>query len=118
MNDAALIEKAKKHSPLTETSYYILIALVEPLHGYGVISKVDGMTHGRVKLAAGTLYGAFTTLLNNGLIKRIGEDPDNPRRIIYQITALGEHLIDLEIKRLKAMVDDGIQERSNERDKH
>ena len=48
MNDAALIEKAKKHSPLTETSYYILIALVEPLHGYGVITKVDGMTHGRV----------------------------------------------------------------------
>jgi len=117
VNDAALIEKAKKYSPLTETSYYILIALVEPLHGYGIITKVEKMTRGRIKLAAGTLYGAFTTLLNNGLIKRIGEDPDNPRRIIYQMTPLGENLIDYEIKRLKAMADDGLQERSNAREK-
>ena len=119
VNDPTLIEKTKKYSPLTETSYYILIALVEPLHGYGVITKVDKMTHGRVKLAAGTLYGAFTTLLNNGLIERAGEDPENPRRIIYQITSLGESLIDFEISRLKAMVDDGIQERnkSHEKDK-
>ena len=108
----------RKFSPLTETSFYILISLVEPLHGYGIITKVDEMTSGRIKLAAGTLYGAFNSLLNNGLIKRAGEDPENPRRIIYQITAQGEQLIDYEIKRLRAMVDDGLRERSNEREKN
>ena len=113
-----MIEKAKKYSPLTETSYYILISLVEPLHGYGIITKVDEMTDGRVTLAAGTLYGAFNTLLKNGLIKRIGEDPENPRRIIYQMTSLGESLIDYEIKRLKDMVDDGFQERNKIREKN
>jgi len=106
-----MIEKVKQYSPLTETTFYILISLVEPLHGYGIMTKIEEMTSGRVKLAAGTLYGALTTLLKNGLIERIGEDPENPRRIIYQITLLGEFLIDYEIKRLKAMVEDGIQER-------
>ena len=106
-----MIEKGKEYSPLTETTFYILISLVEPLHGYGIMTKIEAMTKGRVKLAAGTLYGALTTLLKNGLIERFGQDPENPRRIIYQITALGEFLIDYEIKRLKAMVEDGIQER-------
>jgi DNA-binding PadR family transcriptional regulator len=108
----AMIEKVKEYSPLTETTFYILISLVEPLHGYGIMTKIDAMTKGRVKLAAGTLYGALTTLLKNGLIERFGQDPENPRRIIYQITLLGEFLIDYEIKRLKAMVEDGIQERN------
>ena len=107
-----MIEKVKEYSPLTETTFYILISLVEPLHGYGIMTKIEEMTGGRVKLAAGTLYGALTTLLKNGLIERIGEDPENPRRIIYQITLLGEFLIDYEIKRLESMVADGIHERN------
>jgi len=111
-------KEVKKYSPLTETTFYILISLLEPLHGYGVITKVEKMTSGRVKLAAGTLYGAFNILLKNGLIERSGEDPENPRRIIYQITLLGELLIDYEITRLKAMVEDGIQERSKKRGKN
>lgn len=109
--------KAEKYSPLTEATFYILISLVEPLHGYGIINKVDKMTNGRVKLAAGTLYGALNTLLSYGLIERIGEDPENPRRIIYQIKPLGENLIDYEIKRLREMVENGIRERSNNHEK-
>ena len=110
-------KKVKEYSPLTEVTYYILISLVEPLHGYGILVKVEEMTSGRVKLAAGTLYGALNNLLKNGLIERVGEDPENPRRIIYQINFLGELLIDYEIKRLKRMVEDGIQERSIKREK-
>ena len=107
-----MINKVNIYSPLTETSFYILLSLLEPLHGYGVITKVEEMTSGRVKLAAGTLYGAFNILLKNGLIERIGEDPEYPRRIIYQITPSGELLLDYEIKRLKDMVEDGIHERN------
>ncbi len=98
---------------MTEVTFYILISLVEPLHGYGIILKVEAMTGGRVKLAAGTLYGALNNLLNNGLIERIGVDPENQRRIIYQVTELGEYLIDHEIERLKSMVEDGVRERRN-----
>ncbi|MCL2471854.1 MAG: PadR family transcriptional regulator [Propionibacteriaceae bacterium] len=52
--------------PLTEAVFYILVALTEPLHGYGIMLKVSDMTHGRVSLAAGTLYGALSALANKG----------------------------------------------------
>jgi DNA-binding PadR family transcriptional regulator len=107
-----MINQVKKYSPLTEATFYILLSLVEPLHGYGIMTKVEEMTNGRVKLAAGTLYGALNSLLNNDLIERIGEDPENPRRIIYKITSQGEYLIDFEIYRLKEMVENGMHERN------
>ena len=53
-------------SALTEAVYYILLSLVQPLHGYGIMQNVEQLSGGRVKLAAGTLYGAINTLLMKG----------------------------------------------------
>ncbi|GMQ60645.1 helix-turn-helix transcriptional regulator [Vallitalea sediminicola] len=100
----------KKFSPLTEATYYILLALVEPLHGYGIIKKVEEMSNGRVRLAAGTLYGAIKTLLENDLIILIGEDKENKRRKLYQMTEDGRILMNYEIKRLQEMVNNGLEE--------
>ena len=33
-------KNAKKYLPLTEATYYIMLSLVEPLHGYGVMQRV------------------------------------------------------------------------------
>ena len=99
-----------KFSPLTEATYYILLSLVSPLHGYGIIKKVENMSDGRVKLAAGTLYGALNTLLDNKLIILIGEDKENSRRKLYQMTKMGKMLINYEISRLKEMYNNGIKE--------
>ena len=52
--------------PLTEAVYYILLSLTEPLHGYGIMQKAEQLSSGRVRLAAGTLYGALNTLLEKG----------------------------------------------------
>ena len=100
-------KKIKRSSPLTEATYYILLSLLHPLHGYGIIKKVEEMSKQRLHLAAGTLYGALTTLLENKLITLIGEDEDNPRRKLYQISALGQELINYEIIRLEEMVNNG-----------
>ncbi len=105
-----------KLSPLTEASYYILLSLIEPLHGYGIIKKVEGMSGGRIRLAAGTLYGAFNSLLAHKLIVLMGEDENNKRRKIYQITPLGKELIQYEIVRLQEMVENGIKETGGEND--
>ena len=70
----------KRLSPLTESTFYILLSLIEPLHGYGIIKKVDEMSKGRLRLAAGTLYGALSSLISNRLIVPAGEDRNNPRR--------------------------------------
>ena len=67
-------KKLLKFSPLTESTFYILLSLNSPLHGYGIIKKVEGLTDKRLLLAAGTLYGAIKTLLDNKLIKLISED--------------------------------------------
>ena len=40
---------------LTEAVYYILLSLVTPRHGYGIMQEAERMSSGRVKLAAGTL---------------------------------------------------------------
>ena len=62
------MNKLKKLSPLTETSFYILISLLEPLHGYGIMQKVIKLSKGRIRLGAGTLYGALGNLVDMGLI--------------------------------------------------
>ena len=51
---------------LTEAVYYILLSLLEPRHGYGIMQNAESLSNGRVKLAAGTLYGALNTLLDKG----------------------------------------------------
>ncbi len=100
----------KKLSPLTESMYYILLSLMKPLHGYGIIKKVEEMSSGRVKLAAGTLYGAITNLESNKLIVPAGTDPENKRRKIYEITDAGKSLLLIEVNRLKEMVTNGLNE--------
>ena len=41
---------------LTESTYYILLSLLSPQHGYGIMQQTEEMSRGRVRLAAGTLY--------------------------------------------------------------
>ena len=105
-----MTNKIKRLSPLTEATYYILLSLLSPLHGYGIIKKVEEMSGDRVKLAAGTLYGALTTLTSHKLISLIGEDEQNKRRKLYEITPLGTELLEYEISRLDEMIKNGRME--------
>ncbi len=102
--------KIFKQSPLTEATYYILVALTEPLHGYGIMKKVGDMSNGRVRLAAGTLYGAINALLSNKFIKSMGEVGERKKRKLYMRTELGSDLVKFEIKRLEEMAANGRDE--------
>ena len=53
---------------LTETTYYILLSLYHPRHGYGIMQETQQLSGGRVRLAAGTLYGALNALCEKGWI--------------------------------------------------
>ena len=106
--------RIERFSPLTEATYYILLSLIEPLHGYGIMKKVEGMSGGRVKLAAGTLYGALSKLSQHGLIEAIGEDADNPKRKLYRITVDGLDLLKYETGRLGEMYKNGCRELEEE----
>ena len=91
---------------LTEAVYYILLSLIEPLHGYGIMQNVEQLSNGRVKLAAGTLYGAINTLLEKGWIVALSEEKGS-RKKEYLITDQGKEMLRLEIVRLKELIENG-----------
>ncbi len=105
-----MVNKFKKYSPLTEATYYILLSLHVPLHGYGIIKKVENMTDGRLILAAGTLYGAISKLISYNLISLVSEDVNNKRKKEYLITEEGIALLNFELLRIKKMVSNSIIE--------
>lgn len=57
-----------KGGALTEVSFYILLALYTPKHGYAVMQFIEKTTGGRLSLGAGTLYGALSKLEEKGWI--------------------------------------------------
>ena len=101
-------ENIKKYLPLTEATYYIMLVLVEPLHGYGVMQKVEQISQGTVKVGPGTLYGAFSTLEKEGLIRMVKEED---RRKCYQLTGKGKQVLVEQINRLEVMNANGLSVR-------
>jgi DNA-binding PadR family transcriptional regulator len=98
-------DRTSKYLPLSESTYYILSALVEPLHGYGVMQKVGEMSQGTVTIGPGTLYGAFSTLEKERLIVKIKEEE---RRKIYALTPLGKSVLKEQTRRLEIMTRGGL----------
>ncbi|WP_080873496.1 PadR family transcriptional regulator [Oceanobacillus timonensis] len=91
---------------LTEAVYYTLLSLYEPLHGYGIMQKVEKMSEGRVILAAGTLYGALNNLLKKQWIKELPKNV-NSRKKEYLITPQGKQMVELELLRLQELINNG-----------
>ena len=102
-----LKEKAKKYLPLTEATYYIMLSLIEPLHGYGIMQKVDEMTEGNVKLGPGTLYGAISKLLKQEVIIEVEDLKGDARRKTYKLTSFGRIIVNLEHKRIHMLYENG-----------
>ena len=90
-----------RYLPLTEATCYILMALAEPLHGYALMQKVEGMSEGTVTIGPGTLYTGFSTLEKDGLISKVDE---RDRRKTYILTAKGKKVLREHIRRLAILV--------------
>ena len=95
-------KKINKYLPLTESSAYILLALKEPLHGYGVMQKVTDMSKGTVTVGAGTLYTAFSTLEKQQLIEKAGQEG---RRKLYVLTKFGRAVLAEHIHHTEILVE-------------
>ena len=91
---------------LTEAVYYILLALNRPLHGYGIMQFAEQMSSGRVRLAAGTLYGALNTLCEKGWIEELPAESGS-RRKEYVMTGAGRDVLKGELNRLRQLVING-----------
>lgn len=91
-----------KNLPLTETVYYVLLALTEPAHGYAIMQKIEELSDGQVRLAAGTMYGAIENLLKKKLI--ISLHSNDPRRKVYVISDLGKSVLYADYERMLRMI--------------
>lgn len=92
--------------PMTEAMYYVLLALMNPNHGYQLMSAIQEVSHNRIHMGPGTLYGVLTRLVNDKLIRIIDDDG---RRKTYEITEDGISALKEEYRRLEQMVHDGFQ---------
>ncbi|WP_214884679.1 MULTISPECIES: helix-turn-helix transcriptional regulator [unclassified Exiguobacterium] len=89
---------------LTEAVYYILLSLQVPRHGYGIMQFVQELSHGRVQLAPGTLYGALSSLVERGWIEAL---EGTGRKKEYEITETGREALRSELNRLEELVRHG-----------
>ncbi len=99
-------EDPLKYLPLTESTYYILLSLVEPLHGYAVMKNVTALSQGAVKIGPGTLYGAFSTLEAEKLIVKVKEID---RRKCFTLTEKGRKVLQAQIQRFAMMTHSGLE---------
>ena len=91
---------------LTEAVYYILLSLMQPMHGYGIMQNVEQLSQRRLRLAAGTLYGAISSMLEKGWITALDGAADS-RKKEYVITDAGKCILRAEYQRLRELVNNG-----------
>ncbi|MEI5906658.1 PadR family transcriptional regulator [Bacillus spongiae] len=87
---------------LTDTSYYILLALIEPMHGYLIMNKVENMTNNRVSIGPASLYTTIKKLVKAGLIELVEEA--EKKKKTYVTTEKGIKLIKQEMDRKREMI--------------
>ena len=95
---------AVNQGPMTEATYYILLSLMKPGHGYGMMQRIRELSGGRIEMGPGTMYGVLTRMNKEGLIVLTEEDG---RRKNYAITDEGKKALHAEYERLKLLVHDG-----------
>lgn len=95
-----------EHIALTESTYYILLALYTPQHGYGIMQIVERLSEGRVRLAAGTLYGALSALCEKDWIVPLPVS-EASRKKEYRLTDKGLAILMAELNRLRQLVANG-----------
>lgn len=89
---------------LREPTYFVLASLLDgPLHGYGIIGRAAELSGGRVRLTAGTLYGALDRLAAEGVVELAGEEVvDGRLRRVHRLTPSGVRLVAEEAERLRS----------------
>ena len=89
-----------------EPTYLVLLSLLgEPLHGYGIAKRAEDLSDGRVRLTAGTLYGALDRLADQSLISVDREEVvQGRRRRYYRISKTGRQAVLAEVERMRSSV--------------
>ena len=89
---------------LTPQIFYILLSLAtKERHGYEIMKQVEADSQAKVKLGAGTLYGAIKRMLEEKLILEV--DTGHARRKYYKLTEKGRSIFNNELERYNQAVE-------------
>ena len=93
------MSKSQPPLPLTPAVFHILLALFgKERHGYDIMQQVKADSEDTVKMGPGTLYGSLDRMIEAGLVSK--SNTQDPRRIYYKLTALGQTTLRAETDRL------------------
>jgi len=93
------MSKSKPTLPLTPAVFHILLALFgRERHGYDIMQQVKADSGDAVKMGPGTLYGSLDRMIEAGLVAK--GSTEEPRRVYYKLTALGQATLRAETERL------------------
>jgi DNA-binding PadR family transcriptional regulator len=96
------MSKSTPIGPLTPAVFHILLAVYAgERHGYDIMQQVKEDSRGAVKMGPGTLYGSLDRMIAAGLVVR--SNTQDPRRIYYKLTAVGQATLKAESDRLSAV---------------
>ena len=98
--------KALDDEILTDSTYYILLALAKPNHGYGIMQDIEFFSKGTVVIGPASLYTILKKLQNAELIKLVA---DEERRKTYGLTSKGKNILQKDIQRRKMMLEHGLR---------
>ena len=77
-----------------------------PLHGYGVLLRIQQISHDRLEIQQGSLYPALYRLEHQGLIEGEWGSSENGRRAkYYRLTAAGRRRLVEETRQWRRMAD-------------
>ncbi len=90
--------------PLSEAVFLILLSLAEkPRHGYALMRDIESLSHGRVRLSTGTLYGALRRLLDDEWIERFEQEDTSRDKQAYRLTPAGRRQLQGELERMRQL---------------
>ena len=103
------VRRVDRLLPLKPKVLHLLLAVADgPRHGYSIMQEVAGRTGGQVRLWPAALYGLLRELEKLDLIvesdKRPAADEDDERRRYFALTPHGKRVLDAEVNRLEAIV--------------
>lgn len=86
---------------LTDSIFLILLATMEPIHGYKIMQKIQEMTQGAQNIGPATMY---TTLRKLKEAAWIEEQAEEEAKIVYQLTLEGQRILEKNIEQRRQLL--------------
>ena len=93
----------EKFQALTEQMFYILLCLKDECCGMDIMSRVEKLTAGRVRVGPGTLYNLLEQFAEADFIQQTKVEG---RRRSYILTDHGRSILEEEYRRLNSLARD------------